>query len=162
MTDPAPEAWMETITARERVRAVVELLDERASIEYIAERADTSLSTADRELGQLQSEGPVDFVEVDDKVQVQADPERLLADEIQRLIEDHSREELEAELQAMLDEEDTLQDEFDASSSADLRRWLAREEASAEEVREIRNAVSTWRALEADIRLYRHMLEQCE
>lgn len=153
---------METITARERVRAVVELLDERASIEYIAERADTSLSTADRELGQLQSEGPVDFVEVDDKVQVQADPERLLADEIQRLIEDHSREELEAELQAMLDEEDTLQDEFDASSSADLRRWLAREEASAEEVREIRNAVSTWRALEADIRLYRHMLEQCE
>lgn len=159
MTEPDPETWTETMTARERVRSVAELLDEPTSVEAIRKRADVSWSTADRELERLQAENVVDRVTVEGDDRYRVNPVRLLFDEIQRIIDDHDREHLEAELEGMLDEAESLQDEFDAASSAALRRRVSDEDAAADEVREIRNVVSTWRALEADIRLYRHALQ---
>lgn len=161
MADPDPEAWTETMTARERVRAVVEVLDEPASVEAIRKRADVSWSTADRELDRLQAENVVDVVNVDGAERYRVNPVRLLFDEIERVIDDHGREELAAELEAMLDERASLREEFDATSAEDLRRRMA-DADDADEVRELRNAASTWGALEADIRLYRHALQLYE
>lgn len=159
MSDPDPEAWTDGMTARERVRAVVELLDEPASIEAVRKRADVSWSTANRELEQMVNENWVTSVEVDGTERYRLNPVRLLFDEIERLIEGHSREELESELESMLEERQRLQDDYEASSSDELRKRLAEPGRSAEEVREVRNAASTWRAVETEIRLYRHALQ---
>lgn len=159
MTNPNPKAWSEAMTARERVRAVVYVLEKPASVEDIRERADVSWSTADRELERLHAENVVDVVTGGGDDRYRVNPVRLLFAEIKHLIDDHDREQLEAELERMLNEEDGLRDEFDAASAEDLRRRLADEDTSADQVREVRNAVSTWQALESDIRLYRHALQ---
>lgn len=44
------------MSGRERVRQVVELLDEPIPVQAIADRADVSRTTADDELQQLQSD----------------------------------------------------------------------------------------------------------
>ena len=156
MTALDPDAWTETMTARERVRAVVELLDEPASVEEVRKQADVSWSTADRELGRMHDENMVDTVTVGGSKRYRVNPVRLLFDEIQHVINDHDRDELEAELEAMLSEEEALRAEFDATTSDELRERLARSDLSSDEVRELRNASSTWQALESGIRLYRH------
>lgn len=83
MSEPDPEAWTETMTALERVRAVVELLDEPASIEEISERADVSRNTAEEELDLLVVGSVVDLVTVDGTERYWVDPVRLFFEEIQ-------------------------------------------------------------------------------
>lgn len=53
---------------------------------------------------------------------------------------------------------ESLQEEFDAGRASEFRERLTEEDCTAEEMREIRNIVSTWEALETEIRLTKQAL----
>jgi len=56
MSEPNEEAWKDQYSGRERVRMVVEILDEPETVSAIADRADVVWATADSELETLVDE----------------------------------------------------------------------------------------------------------
>ena len=65
---------------------------------------------------------------------------------------------MEAQLEALRSEKETLCEEFDVDSVEMLREQVAERNLTAEETRTIRNAISTWEALNTDLTLVRHAL----
>jgi DNA-binding HxlR family transcriptional regulator len=158
MAEEGISSWQDDLTGRERVRAVVETLDGGATVQAIADRAEVSPTTASDELERLESENRVRKTLVDDKKGYELNPTRMFFEELMDLIEGHSRDELEAELEQLKSEQESLCDEFGVDSLVLLRERLVEEELSAEETREIRNAASTWEALNTELTLVRHAL----
>lgn len=158
MVDKTPSSWKDTMTGRERVRAVVETLETSATVEEIADRAAVSATTANDELAQLAADNRVRKVLVDNKKGYELNPTNLFFEELQSLLEEHSRTELEAQLEELRSETETLCQEFDVDSLEMLREQLTDRELTAEETRTIRNAVSTWEALNTDLTLIQHAL----
>jgi len=150
--------WEQETSGRERVRYVVELLDEPTTVQKIADRAEVSRTTADDELGRLESDDWVLETTVEGKKAYDLNPVRMLFDEITDLIKNNSREELEARLTELVEEEEALSDEYGADSLSDFRRQLADDNLSAEELRELRNVAETWEAVETEAGLVRHTL----
>jgi predicted ArsR family transcriptional regulator len=158
MVADAQDSWQE-MSGRERVRAVMETLDGAATIQEIADRADVSRTTADDELERLAADNRVRKRLVEDKKGYELNPVRLYLDEITRLIEEHSRTELEAKLEALVGEREALEDEFGLASLDEFTEELAdRPDLSAAEIRERRNVAATWETLESECNLVRHAL----
>jgi Mn-dependent DtxR family transcriptional regulator len=147
------------MSGRERVRHVVELLDEPTPVQKIADRADVSRATADDELKRLQSDDWVTETTIDGTKAYDLNPVRMLFDELTDLIEGHSREELESQLTELKEEQEELATEYGVSSLEKFREQLADEEFSAEELRERRNVITTWEAINTELRLVRHALQ---
>ncbi len=150
--------WKKQASGRERVRHVVELLDGPMTVQEIADRAEVSRTTADDELGRLESDDWVREMTVDGKKAYDLNPVRMLFDEITNLIENNTREELEARLTELVEEQEALSEEYKADSLAEFRRRLADDDLSADELRELRNVAETWEAVEAEAGLVRHAL----
>ncbi|MFC7230136.1 winged helix-turn-helix domain-containing protein (plasmid) [Salinirubellus salinus] len=151
------------MSGRERVRAVVETLDQPATVVEITDRADVSRNTASSELERLEAENRVRSVQVDGQQGYELDPVRLFLDEIMALIKQNSRESLESELEDLKRERESLQEEFEVDSLTVFRERLAEEEdLSAADVREIRNVAATWDTLNTEIKLVRHALRLYE
>lgn len=151
-------SWEDDMTGRERVRAVVEILNGAATVSEIADRAEVSPTTAGDELEQLESDNRVRKTLIDDQKGYKLNSTRLFFDELTELIEENTRDELEAQLEQLKSEEEELHEEFEADSLGELRERLAEQELSADETREIRNVVSTWEAVNTEITLVRHAL----
>lgn len=158
MTDPDAEAWNDATSGRERVRAVVEILDEPATVSEIAERADVAWATADSELDRLVAENRATERDVDGSRKYAPNPVQLFLDQILELIEEHDRDELERRLVEHQSRLESLREKHDARSANEFRERLAVEDRSAAEMREIRNVASTWAALETERRLLRQAL----
>ena len=152
-------SWTESMSGRERVRHVVELLDEPTPVQEIADRAEVSRATANDELQRLQSDDWVTETTVDGTKAYDLNPVRMLFDELTDLIEGHSREELESQLTELKEEQEELATEYGVSSLEKFREQLADEEFSAEELRERRNVITTWEAINTELRLVRHALQ---
>ena len=159
MADPNAESWTDCMSGRERVRHVVELLDEPTPVQDIADRADVSRTTADDELQRLQSDDWVTETTVDGTKAYDLNPVRMLFDEVTDLIEAHSREELEGQLVELKKEQEEVATEYDVSSLDDFREQLANEEFSAAELRERRNVIATWEAINTELGLVKHALQ---
>ena len=159
MAESNPESWTETMSGRERVRHVVELLDEPTPVQEIADRADVSRATADDELQRLQSDDWVTETTVDGTAAYDLNPVRMLFDEVTDLIEAHSRDELESQLTELKEEHEELAAEYGVSSLEEFRAQLADEEFSAEELRERRNVIATWEAINTELGLVKHALQ---
>ncbi|MFQ3477460.1 hypothetical protein HKK80_14685 [Halonotius sp. F2-221B] len=86
-------------------------------------------------------------------------PVRLLFDEVTDLIDEHSREELEQRLADLKTEQEEVATDYDATSLAAFREQLATEELSAAELRERRNVIETWEAINTEIGLVKHALQ---
>jgi hypothetical protein len=158
MTDSTSGSWTGHLSGRERVRHVVELLDEPTPVQDIADQADVSRATADDELQRLQSDDWVTETIVDGTKAYDLNPVRLLFDEVTDLIEAHSREELETQLTELKAEQEELATEYDVSSLDELRDHLADEDLSAAELRERRNVIATWEAINTELGLVKHAL----
>ena len=152
-------SWKNTMSGRERVRHVVELLEEPTPVQEIADRADVSRATADDELKRLQSDDWVTETTVDGTKAYDLNPVRMLFDEVTDLIEAHSRDELESQLTELKEEQEALAAEYDVSSLDEFRERLADEEFSAEELRERRNVIATWEAINTELGLVKHALQ---
>jgi Mn-dependent DtxR family transcriptional regulator len=147
------------MSGRERVRRVVELLDEPTPVQEIADRAEVSRTTADDELQRLQSDDWVTETSVDGTKAYDLNPVRMLFDEVTDLIEAHSRDELESQLTELKEEQEELATEYDVGSLDEFREHLADEELSAEELRERRNVIATWEAINTELGLVKHALQ---
>jgi predicted DNA-binding protein YlxM (UPF0122 family) len=159
MTKPSPGSWTESTSGRERVRYVAELLDEPTSVQEIADLADVSRATADDELQRLQSDDWVTETTIDGTKAYDLNPVRMLFDEVTDLIEAYSRDELESQLTELTEEREELETEYDVDSLVGFREQLAHEEFSAEELRERRNVVATWEAINTELGLVKHALQ---
>lgn len=156
MTEPDPEAWKARTSGRERVRMVVETLSEPATVSAIADEADVAWATANSELERLLSENQV---EAHDGGSTYApNPVRLFLDQVVALIDEHDRDELEAQLVDYQSRIESLQAEHDAESAAAFRERLT-DESSAADMREIRDVAATWGALETERRLVKRALD---
>lgn len=158
MSDSDPGSWIETTSGRERVRHVVELLDEPTPVQEIADRAAVSRATADDELQRLKSDDWVTETTVDGTKAYDLNPVRLLFDELTDLIEDHTREDLERQLAELKEEQEALAAEYGVESLDEFRAQLADEDLSAAELREHRTVISTWETIDSELGLVRHAL----
>jgi len=159
MAESNQGSWTESMSGRERVRQVVELMDGPTSVQDIADQADVSRATADDELQQLQSDDWVTETTVDGTKAYDLNPVRMLFDEVTDLIEAHSRDELESQLTELKEEQEELATEYDVSSLDEFREQLADEEFSAEALRERRNVIATWEAINTELGLVKHALQ---
>ncbi len=158
MRDSDRGTWMDTMSGRERVREVVELLNEPTPVQEIADRAEVSRATADDELQRLERDDWVIETTVDGTKAYDANPVRMLFDEVTTLIEEHTRDELEGQLTELKEEQEALASEFNDSSLEGFREQLAEEEFSAAELRERRNVIATWEAVNTELALVKHAL----
>ena len=159
MPDSDQRSWTERMSGRERVRHVVELLDGPTAVQEIADRADVSRTTADDELGRLESDDWVTETTVDGKKAYDLNPVRMFLDEVTDLIETQSRDELESQLVALTQEQEDLAAEYEVGSLTEFREQLVEEELSAEELRERRNVIATWEAINTELGLVKHALQ---
>lgn len=159
MVEPNSGSWKNSMSGRERVRHVVELLEEPTPVQEIADRADVSRATADDELQRLQSDDWVTETTVDGTKAYDLNPVRMLFDEVTNLIEAHSRDELESQLTELKQEQEELAAEYDVSSLDEFREQIADEDFSAEELRERRNIIATWEAINTELGLVKHALQ---
>ena len=159
MTASTPESWTESMSGRERVRHVVELLEEPTAVQDIADRAEVSRATADDELRRLQSDNWVTETTVDGTKAYDLNPVRMLFDEVTDLIEEYSREELERQLTELKEDQEDLVTEYDAESLDEFRGQLVEEDLSAAQLREHRNVIATWEALNTELGLVKHALQ---
>jgi len=159
MAESNPGSWTESASGRERVRHVVELLDGPTPVREIADRAEVSRATADDELRRLQSDDWVTETTVDGTKAYDLNPVRMLFDEVTDLIQANSRDELERQLTELTEEREAMLAEYDASSLEAFREELAAEQLSAEELRERRNVIATWEAINTELGLVRHALQ---
>lgn len=159
MADTPPGSWTEEMSGRERVRHVVELLDSPATVQEIADRADVSRTTADDELQRLASDDWVTETTIEGTKAYDLNPVRMLFDEVTDLIGMHTRDELENRLTVLKEEQEALAAEYGINSLSEFREQLIEEDLSAEEVRERRNVIATWEALNTDLSLVKHALQ---
>lgn len=158
MSEPDPGAWEENTTGRERVRMVVELLEEPATVTDIADEADVAWDTADSELERMMVENLINEYEDDGQTKYGPNLVRQFLDQVLDLIRENDREELEMQLVEYQERLESLQVEYDAGSVSEFRERITEEDRTAEEMQEIRNIASTWDALETEIRLTKHAL----
>lgn len=158
MGDSDHGAWTETMSGRERVREVVEMLSEPTPVQEIADQADVSRATADDELQRLEDDDWVIETTVDGTKAYDVNPVRMLFDEVTTLIKEQTRDELEEQLTELKEEQEELASEFNVSSLNEFREQLAEEELSAAELRERRNVIATWEAVNTELALVKHAL----
>ncbi|WP_241988324.1 MULTISPECIES: ArsR family transcriptional regulator [unclassified Halorubrum] len=159
MSEPNEEAWKDQYSGRERVRMVVETLDEPETVTAIADRADVAWATADSELETLVAENRAEEHTVDGQTKYAPNPVQILIEEVLDLISENSRDELESTLVEHTAQVESLQEEYEVETLSELRNKLVEEDLSTEEMRTIRNAATTWEALETEIRLSKHALQ---
>lgn len=159
MTEPDTETWKAEFSGRERVRMVIETLEEPSTVAEVADRADVAWGTADSELDRLLAERKVRKDTTDGRTVFSPNPVQMLFEELEALIHENSRDTLETELVEYQSRIESLQDEYEVKTLTELRDTLVHEDLSAAEMREVRNVASTWDALETEIRLRKHALQ---
>ncbi len=152
-------SWNETMSARERIRSVVETLREPRSTNWISEQADAAWSTTNEELQDLVDQDRLRHIKVGETTLYQPDYARLLFDEIRTLIEENAREELRSELTAITEEIEAWQETYAVETWEELEQSLADGNLSSAELRERRNVIGFWRENEQDRKLIKHALE---
>ena len=153
------QSWTESMSARDRIRAVAETLREPRSVNWISEQADAAWSTTNEELQALVDQGQLRRVEAGETTRYQPDYTRLLFEEIRTLIEENTREELRNELAAITEEIEEWQATYDVETWEDLEQSLADGDLTSTELRERRDVIAFWRENEEDRRLIKHALE---
>ena len=115
MTDETPggvQSWTETMSARERIRSVALTLNEPQSTNWISDQAETAWSTTNQELEDLVDRGQLRRVDAGESTLYHPDYTQLLFDELRQLIEEHTREQLQAELTAIAEEIEDWQEAY--------------------------------------------------
>src|SRR6056297_3066468 len=152
------QTWAESMSARERIRAVAETLREPRSVNWISEQADAAWSTTNEELQALVEQGQLRRVEAGESTRYQPDYTRLLFEEIRTLIEENTRGELRNELAAITEEIEKWQATYDIETWEALEQTLADSGLSSDELRERRDVIECWQQNESDRRLIKHAL----
>ena len=152
------QSWTESMSARDRIRAVAETLREPQSVNGIREQADAAWSTTNEELQDLVDQGQVRCVEAGETTRYQPDYTRLLFEEIRTLIEENTREELRSELAAITEEIEAWQATYNVETWEELEQSLADGELTNDELHERRDVITRWEENLEDRRLIKNAL----
>ena len=152
------QSWTESMSARDRIRAVAETLREPRSVNWISEQADAAWSTTNEELQALVEQGQLRRVESGENTRYLPDYTRLLFEEIRTLIEENTREELRSELAAITEEIEEWQATYDVETWEELEQSLADGDLASAELRERRDVITRWEENLEDRRLIKHGL----
>jgi len=137
------EAWTEHTTAFDRVRSIVEALDQARTAQYIADAAAVSETTANNHLKRLAEMNVIRTITGEDATRYEPDPLYARFRTLRGLITDHDHEELlelKADLQAQI--EDAKQ-QYGVGSPTALREQAAEADTAAETMDCI-EAASDW------------------
>ena len=107
----------------------------------------------------LVKQGRLHCAETDGATLYQPDHTQLLFEELRRLVEENTREELRSELMDIAEEIEQWQSEYGVEIKQELERSLAKGDYSSAELRERRDTLQFWRENEQDRRLINHALE---
>jgi len=152
------QSWTESMSVRDRIRAVAETLREPRSVNWISEQADAAWSTTNEELQALVDQGQLRRVEAGETTRYQPDYTRLLFEEIRTFIEENTREELRSELAAITEEIEEWQATHDVETWEELEQSLADGDLSSDELHERRDVITRWEENLKDRRLIKHAL----
>jgi hypothetical protein len=136
--------WPDEMDAAERVQHVAITRTTPRNAGWIAEEAAVSRDTAVKYLTRLVEQGELTEVEMNEGTCYKPDAVTQFLREVRQLAEDHSMDELTAELHAIGDEIDSWQSTYKVDSLDDLRRSLGSDELGGEERRERREIVEEW------------------
>jgi len=137
------EAWKEHTTAFDRVRSIVEALDQARTAQYIAEAAAVSETTANNHLKRLAEMNVIRTVAGEDATRYEPDPLYARFRTLRELIANHDHEqllELRADLQQQIQKSKV---QHGVDSPAELRT-RATETETATETMELIEAASDW------------------
>lgn len=157
------DSWTEDLGARERVRRVATTLSQPRSVNWIRKEADVSWQTAKDELDQLVEHARLRRVYPDTNDESAEDP-RYVPDyktqylsRIRQLTDDHTRDELRAEVAAIQDEIHEWKDEYGVEDRSELEASLAMD-LTGDEVRRRNRILRRWRRNEETKKLLQHAL----
>jgi len=152
------QSWSESMSARDRIRAVAETLREPRSVNWISEQADAAWSTTNEELQALVEQGQLRRVDAGETTRYQPDYTRLLFEEIRTPIAENTREELRNELAAITEEIEEWQATYDVETWEELEQSLADGDLASDELRERRDVITRWEENLEYRRLIKHAL----
>ncbi|MFD1513484.1 DUF7342 family protein [Halomarina rubra] len=155
---PDTDAWKDSTRGRERVKLVVEVLEEPRSVSEIADRADVGWETAKSELENLVEANAAREFGSEGSLTYAPDPRETFFAQIRDHMQEYTTNELEAQLTEHKERLEELEAEFDVGTAQEYREHLADDGLSADELREIRNVAATWEALELEYRVVKHAL----
>lgn len=152
--EPESEArarWLTEHATFERVVDITADIEDATTAAGVAERAECSVSAAERALDTLVGLRVLDRARTDPAT-YRRNPAYDRWRRIDALVADHTRAELDERVDDLLDEDAALREQFDAPGPDAVSPALAAE-TDADVVRENQAALARWRALRDDLEL---------
>lgn len=161
MTNGGLESWTEGLSARERVREIATTLTQPRSVEWVRKQAHvSSWQTAKDELEMLVEFGQVHAIEGDDGNRKYApNYQQRYFEEVAELINEHSRDDLRAEIATIQAKIDDWKSDFDVESRDELESTLTDADLTGDDIRERNRILRQWEHHEDNKRLLKHALE---
>lgn len=156
VTDP-PRVWKDGMESADRVRAVAEMLTEPRSASWVAEQAQVNYKTGRKYLDKLVADGRLRTTESKQETRYYPNPRVQFFEELEELIDEHTKDELTAELSAMSDRIEAWQTEYGVESPDALRTTID-ESLEVEERRERERVIDTWEYTKEMRTLIRHAI----
>ncbi|MFD1688565.1 hypothetical protein ACFR95_04755, partial [Halolamina salifodinae] len=136
--------WPDGTDAAARVRHVASTRTEPRNAGWIADEADVSRDTAVKYLTRMVEQGDLKTVETEHGTAYKPDEMTQFLDEVRRLAEERSVDELTRELDAIAEEMDGWRELYGVESLSGLRRSVGRDDLTATERRERLDTVAEW------------------
>ena len=143
MTPDSPAVWPENAETEDRVRSVAEMLTQPRSATWVADQADVNYKTARKYLTQLVEDNRLRTMDRGQTTLYYPNPREQFFQEIGDLVEEHTKDELTAELNAIGSRIEGWQEKYEIDTPDELRTTLD-ESLSVEERRERERIVDTW------------------
>lgn len=155
-TDP-PRMWREDMDSEDRVRAVTEMVTQPRSASWVADQAKVDYKTARKYLNKLVEDDRLLTTERDQTTLYYPNPREQFFGEIGDLVDEHTKDELTDELEAISQRIETWQDQYDVDDADELRTTLD-ESLSLEERRDRERVIDRWEYTQSMRTLIRHAI----
>jgi len=149
------EEWVEQVPTVDRVISVALSVEQPRTVDWIADQAEVSPTTARDHLERLVDLHVLSTVEKGGAKTYYPDAAYQRFTEISKLVEEHSREELETMVVQAKEWIDELKETYQVGSPDELRKKATTEESSPAEAKEYFKKASEWGG-------HRHMLSIAE
>jgi predicted ArsR family transcriptional regulator len=156
VSDP-PDVWADDMDSEDRVRAVAEMLTRPRSASWVADQAQVDYKTARKYLSKLVEDDRLRTTQRDQTTRYYPDPREQFFGEIGDLVEEHTKDELTDELEAISQRIEAWQAEYDVEDADELRTTLD-ESLRVEERREREQVIDTWEYTREMRTLIRHAI----
>jgi len=157
MPTDSPEVWRDDMESEDRVRAVAEMLTQPRSASWVADQAYVNYKTARKYLTKLADDKRLLTTDRGQKTLYYPNLREQFFGEIGDLVDEHTKDELTAELNAISSRIEEWQENYDVEDADELRTTLD-ESLSVEERRERERVIDTWEYNQEMRTLIRHAI----